>query len=105
MDQEDIFEIILERYHDSVGDVAYTQAGRMEGVDIGSEGDIDGEPDPEDIEELIDIFRDVMGDGSYGIAREAVRNAYEEDKSVSDLDLPEKIVPKEVKAEQFASAL
>ena len=105
MDQEDVFEIILERYHDSVGDVAYTQAGRMEGVEIGSEGDIDGDPSLEDIEELIGIFTDVMGDGSYGIAREAVRSAYEDDKSVSDLDLPERIVPKEVKAEQFASAL
>lgn len=105
MDYEEVFKAILEEFHDSVGDVAYTQAGRMEDVEIDSDGVITGEPEKEDLGELIDIFTDVMGEGSYGIAREAIRSSYQDDSSIAQLDLPNKATPKEVKAEQFASAL
>lgn len=105
MDYNELVGQMLEHYHDMVGEVAYTQAKRVEGLEIDDEGNARGDITADTIEEMVDVFQEVIGEGSVGVARKAVKEAYQDDKSVADLDIPERIEPKELKAEEFASAL
>lgn len=105
MNYSSLIERLITAYADMIGDVAYTQAGQIEGIEITEENDVESEADSETVENVLNKFKEVMGQGAVGIARKTVKEAYEEDKSVTDLDIPEEIKPKEVKAESFASAL
>lgn len=105
MNYNELIEQMIQQYHDMLGDVAYTQAGRVEGLEVNDEGKIEGDASKNTITKLVDVFQEVIGEGSMGVAREAVKQAYSEDKSVADLEIPENIKPKELKAEEFASAL
>lgn len=105
MEYKELVQLMIDQYHEMLGDVAYTQAERVDGLELDGENEIDSDIGKDDIEELVDVFNDVIGEGSVGVARKAVKNAYEQDESVSDLDIPENIRPKELKAESFASAL
>ncbi len=104
MKYKELVQLMIDQYHGMIGDVAYTQAGRVEGLEI-EDGQIDSDVDKEAVDELVDVFSDVIGEGAVGVAREAVKKAYDEDESVNDLEIPERIKPKELKAESFASAL
>ncbi len=105
MDYKELVQVMIEQYHDMVGDVAYTQAKRVENLEMDEDNQVTSNLNESDVEELLDVFSDVIGQGAVGVGRRAVKEAYEQDESVSDLDIPEKIRPKELKAESFASAL
>lgn len=100
-----IYSKIIEKFREAVGEVAITQAERVSSVELDEENNPKGELAKEDIENLINEFEDIMKGGAVGIAREAVREAYQEDNSVKDLDFDSDIMPREVKADKFASAL
>lgn len=105
MDYKELVDRMMGQYHDMVGDVAYTQAKRVEDLEIDEEGNAEGDITADTIEDLVEVFQEVIGKGSVGVARKAVKEAYQDDNSVADLDIPERIEPKELKAEEFASAL
>lgn len=96
---------LVNKFEDSVGEVAITQAEKVSNVELDESGYPKEDVGQRDIEELLEQFEEIMKGGAYGIGREAVREAFEEDKTVKDLDLSSNITPREVKAEQFASAL
>lgn len=100
-----VFDRIVSEADQMIGEVTIAQARQIEGVKIKGDKEIEGEVSRKEIEKLLEKYSDVMGEGSVAVARKAVKELYQEDKSVKDLDLPEKILPKEVKADQFASAL
>lgn len=101
----EIYFKIVEKFSETVGDVAITQARNVSSVELDEDNKPKGELDNKDIEELIEEYENIMNKGAIGIAREAVKEAYKEDKSVRDLDLNSNIMPREVKADKFASAL
>ena len=96
---------MVNKFEDSVGEVAITQAEKVSDVELDESGHPQGDVDQSDIEELLEKYEEIMKSGAYGIGREAVREAFEKDKTVKDLHLNPDITPREVKAEQFASAL
>lgn len=100
-----VYAKIIGKFSETVGEVAITQARAVNQVELDENKKPKGEIQKEDIQKLLEQYEKIMKDGAKGIAREAVRDAYNEDQSVKDLDLPDEIVPKEVKADQFASAL
>jgi len=105
MEYKELVQLMIDQYHDMLGDVAYTQAERVEDLELNEDNEITSEIGKDAVEELVDVFNDVIGEGAVGVGRKAVKKAYEQDESVSDLDIPEDIRPKELKAESFASAL
>lgn len=104
MEYKTLFQQIVEEAKEVTGEVAVTQANRVEGVEI-ENGEIQGDIGQQQVEELIHVFDNIMGDGAKAIARKAVKDLYKQDKSVKDLEIPENITPDEVKAERFASSL
>lgn len=102
---EQIYSKIVEKFRELVGDVAITQARNVSSVELDEDNKPEGEITAEDIEKLIEEYENIMDKGAIGIAREAVKEAYHEDESVRDLDLSSDIMPREVKADKFASAL
>ncbi len=100
-----IYKRIVKKFSETIGKVAVTQAKTIASVEMDEDFNPKSELAKKDIENLIEQYETLMKEGAIGIAREAVREEFKEDKTVRDLDLPEEIVPKEVKADQFASAL
>lgn len=104
MENREIFQKILQNAQEMIGEVAYGQAKNIEGVEI--EGDqVKSDITEEELEKLLEKFKDIMGEGAYGVFRQSIREIYKEDKSIAQVGLPDKAVPKEVRAEKFASAL
>jgi len=104
MENKKLLQSILEKADDMIGDVAYGQASKIEGVEI-EDGKVTGDIGQRHLEALLDSFEDIMGEAAYGVFRESIREVYKEDSTVKNVDLPNKAVPKEVRAEKFASAL
>ncbi|MFT4868586.1 MAG: hypothetical protein ACI83Q_000190 [Colwellia polaris] len=104
MDYKELVKRLIEGYQDMLGDVAYTQAGKVEGLEV-VKAEVSGEINSETVTDLVEIYKEIVGQGSYGVARKTVKKIYHDDSSVAELDIPEKIKPKELKAESFASAL
>jgi len=105
MKYKEVFEKIVESVKDMIGKVAIPQANKVEEVSVDDQGKVtEGEIDSSQVVELITTYEGVMGDGAIAVTRNAVKELYEKDESVKDLDLPEEVLPKEVKAEKFVSA-
>lgn len=107
MEYVDVYERIVAEARSIVGDVAVTQADRIEGVTVDAEGMVTAERElgKEDIEELIDTYRDIIGDGAVGIGRRAVTALEQEDREgLKNLDLPVDILPSDIKADLFAES-
>ncbi|MDY6777204.1 MAG: hypothetical protein SVU32_00935 [Candidatus Nanohaloarchaea archaeon] len=103
MDYATVCERIIQKTEDNIGEVAQTQAEEA-GLTIDDDGNVE-EASRQDLVELIDQYRSIMGEGALAHAQLALKELYEEDRSVTDLDLPENILPPVLRAEQFASAL
>lgn len=104
MENKEIFHKILQKADGMIGEVAYGQAREIEGVEI-KEKEVVTEISEEQLNQLLEKFKDIMGQGAYGVFRQSIQEIYGEDSSVAQVNLPEKAVPKEVRAEKFASAL
>jgi len=104
MNYEEVFKQIMEKASDMIGEVAYKQADQVEGVEI-NDREVEGEISEKQLKELIEKYHKIMGEGAYGVVRESIKEIYREDESIAQLELPEKVTPKEVRASQFASAL
>lgn len=107
MEYVTVYERIIEEACSIVGDVALTQAGRVEGVSVDADGTVSTERDlgREDIEALIDVYRDIIGDGAVGIGRRAIAALEQEDREgLKSLDLPVDILPSDLRADLFAES-
>lgn len=104
MNYEEVFEQIMEKASEMIGEVAYKQADQVEGVEINNK-EVTGEISEKQLKELIEKYHRIMGEGAYGVVRESIKEIYKEDESIAQLELPEEVTPKEVRASQFASAL
>ena len=104
MDYEEVFQQIMEKASDMIGEVAYKQADQVKGVEI-NDREVEGEISEKQLKELIEKYHKIMGEGAYGVVRESIKEIYREDESIAQLELPEEVTPKEVRASQFASAL
>jgi len=107
MEYVTVYERIVEEARAIVGDVAVTQAGRVAGVSVDAEGTVlsERELDKEDIEELIEVYRDIVGDGAVGIGRRAITALEEGDREgLKSLDLPVDILPSDLRADLFAES-
>lgn len=103
MGYDTVIKKIIEKQGETIGQIAKQRAKRVDSINI-EDGEIvfDEDPSREDVEELMDEYKEIQGKGAVGIARKAVGEVIDED---TDLDLPEEIVPKEIKKEKFASGI
>ncbi|MFB6180842.1 MAG: hypothetical protein ABEJ93_03105 [Candidatus Nanohalobium sp.] len=103
MDYETVIQKIIEKQEDTIGDIARKRAENIEIIEI-EDGEIkfNGEAGKSDVKALMDEYKEIQGQGAIGIAKKAVSEALDGD---TDIDLPEEILPKEVKEERFASAI
>lgn len=94
---------IVEKQKEIIGEVALKQAENLSFIHLEDEKvDIDEEVGLEDVEDLLKAFKGVVGQGAVAAGRQALE---EFDPDVlADMDLPEEILPKEVKFRKFASA-
>lgn len=102
IEYRDVCQQIIETTEDNIGEVAIRQAEQA-GLTI-EDGKVET-ADKDDLTSLLDAYTDIMGPGAYAHARYAVKELYDKDTSVKDLDLPEEILPATLKADKFASAL
>ncbi|MFB6175136.1 MAG: hypothetical protein ABEJ87_04100 [Candidatus Nanohalobium sp.] len=105
MEYKEVFEQIMEKANGMVGEVAYRQADQVEGVNVSQDGEVEGEIGGKQVRELVEKYSDIMGEGGYGVVRQSIKEIYDEDQSIAQLELPDEVTPKEVRASQFASAL
>lgn len=104
MEYRELLQEMLNQYSEMIGEVAYTQAEKIEDLKL-EDRQIRGDPSSKQVREMVDSFSQIIGDGSKAVARKAVKEAYKNDKSVKNLEMPDEIKPKDMKADQFASAL
>lgn len=104
MDYTDVCEAIIQEMEDVVGAVALTQA-RNADIPVDDAGNVTETCDKTDVDALLEQYYSIMKRGVTPHARKAVKKLYRRDKSVADLDLPEEIIPKEIRANRFASSL
>ncbi len=103
MDYEDVALCIIEEEKGTIGKVAVLKIKTLDFISE-EDGEIDFTEDigSDEIEQILDVFKKLQGDGAYGIARRSL----EDELSADDkLDLPEKVVPEDIKAEQFVGSL
>lgn len=105
MEYTTVVEAIIQKTRNAIGDVALTQARQVEGLEIADDGTLQSDADHDDLTELLETYRSIMKQGADAHARQAVKKLYEEDRSVIELDLPDTILPRDVRADRFASAL
>lgn len=105
MEYRDVIEAIIAETRSAIGDVAIRKAQELETIEIDDDGTVTGDPGPSDVRDLLEKYRGLMKQGADAHARRAVKELYENDTSVTDLDLPDSIMPLEVRADRFASAL
>lgn len=103
MDYETILRSIIEKQEETIGMIAVQKAKTLDVVDV-EDGEIefDGGASKEDVEDLMDEYKKIQGKGAVGIARKAMSDVLEEDM---EIDLPEEIIPKDVKKQKFAEGL
>ncbi|MDY6770750.1 MAG: hypothetical protein SV186_02195 [Candidatus Nanohaloarchaea archaeon] len=103
MDYEDVLQVIIQEEEKTVGDLATQRAALLDCIETSS-GEISftRTPTAEDVEKLIDVFKEIQGKGAIGIARRALKGRL---TSADDLDLPAEIIPTEVKEQDFITGL
>lgn len=101
---KEIIKKIIKKQKDIIGKVAEMQAKKLEFIDIDDEGNIEftGKIDREQLENVIDQYRQVVAGGAVAAAREALKEYKPEE--LQTVDLPEEILPKEVKIQKFTSS-
>lgn len=112
MDYQTVFQTIIEKAQEIIGDVAVTQANKLDGITVKEQADelivsAEREITSADIENLIELYEDITGKGAYGLGRHAVKELVDEhgESVIAALDLPPVILPSWLKADEFASAL
>lgn len=105
MEYSEVIEAIIAETRSAIGDVAIRRAKDLGTIDIDDDGTVTGETGPDDVRDLLEQYRGLMKKGADAHARRAVKELYENDTSVTDLELPDSIMPLEVRADRFASAL
>lgn len=91
MDYETILRSIIEKQEETIGMIAVQRAKKLDIVEAeDSEIEFNGEATKEDVEALMDEYKQIQGKGAVGIARKAMADVLEDD---TELDLPEEIVP------------
>lgn len=103
MDYKTVIEKIVKKQKDTIGMIAVQRSKALDKIDV-KEGEIsfNDEPTKEDVEELMKEYKQIQGQGAVGIVRKGMSELLDED---SDIDLPEEIIPKDVKKDRFASAI
>ena len=103
MDYEDVALCIIEEEKGTIGKVAVLKIKKLDFISA-EDGEIEFTSDigSDEIEQILDVFQKLQGDGAYGIARRSLQDELGAD---DNLDLPEKIVPEDIKAEQFVGSL
>lgn len=103
MDYKTVIEKIVEKQKETIGMIAVQKAKAVEKIEV-EDGEItfNEEPVKEDLEALMDEYKEIQGKGAVGIARKGMSEILDEDM---DIELPEEIIPKDVKKDRFASAI
>lgn len=103
MNYEDVAREIIEKQQNTIGMIAMQKASQVEKIQIDAEEiKFEGEVTREEIESLMKKFKEIQGKGAVGIARKAISSIPEEELN---LDLPEEIMPKDIKKDQLADAI
>ncbi|MFB6204638.1 MAG: hypothetical protein ABEJ75_03255 [Candidatus Nanohaloarchaea archaeon] len=103
MNYRRVIETIVNKQLDTIGPLARGPAEELDVLEFQDDQlKFTGEPSREDVEELLENYRETQGKSAIGIARRAVDEIVDDD---TDIDLPDEITPKKMKAEEFASAL
>lgn len=91
MDYGAVIRKIIEKQEETIGLIAKQKAKGVGKIKIeGDEISFNEEPTKEDVEALMEEYKEIQGQGAVGIARKAMSNLLDEE---SDLDLPEEIIP------------
>ena len=100
----EIIRKLVKKERELIGEVAVMQARKLEFMDIDESGDISftEEIEREHLEKVIDTYRKVVKGGAVAAAREALKE-YDPSDLVS-VDLPEEILPRDVKVKKFTSS-
>ena len=90
MSYNTVIRKIIEKQEDTIGRIALQKVQSIEGINVeGSETDLAENLGKEDLEELMDIFKQIQGQGAVGIARNAISDI--SDEELEGLDLPEEL--------------
>lgn len=103
MDHKEVIRKIIEKQEETIGMIARQKAKSVDKIEIeGEEVNFSEDPGKEDVEALMDEYKEIQGKGAVGIARKAMSNLLDED---SDIDLPEEIIPKDIKKDKLAEGI
>lgn len=102
MDYKPVIESIFEKETKTVGQLACRVVEKHENISYEDELVFDSEPTKSDLEDFLELFKDIQGKGAIGIARKAMSDYLDPDM---DIDLPEEIMPQEIKEKNFVSGL
>lgn len=87
MEYSEVIRRIIEKQEDTIGMIARQKASQVENIEIdGDEISFRDKPGPEEVESLMDEYKEIQGKGAVGIARKAIS-----DLKVEGLDLPEEL--------------
>lgn len=90
MSYNTVIRKIIEKQEDTIGRIALQKVQSIEGINVeGGETDLAENLGKEDLEELMDIFKQIQGQGAVGIARNAISDI--SDEELEGLDLPEEL--------------
>ena len=101
---KEIIKKIVDKEKELIGEVAFMHVKKLEFMDIDESGNISfsEEIEREHLEKVIDTYRKVLKGGAVAAAREALKE-YDPSELVS-VDLPEEILPRDVKVKKFTSS-
>lgn len=102
MDYKPVIGAIIRKQGSTIGKVAFRIASKHEEISYDDEIVFESEPNKSDVEEVVELFKEVQGEGAVGIAREAMSEYLEEDM---DIELPEELVPQDIKEKRFVSKI
>jgi hypothetical protein len=98
-----VYSIVFAIVFIVLGMIAKQKAGQVENIEVdGDNIEFDEEATKEDIEALMNQYEEIQGKGAVGIARKAMSDLIDEEK---ELDLPEEIVPEDMRKENFAEGV
>jgi hypothetical protein len=103
MDYKTVINKIVEKQKETIGAIAVQRSKAIDKIEV-EDGEITFSEDPgkEDVEALMEEYKKIQGQGAVGIARKGMSEILEDDM---DIELPEEIIPKDVKKDKFAEAL
>lgn len=102
MDYSEVLEKIIAKQEETIGMIARQRAKRVDSI-TEEDGELKfEEPTEEDVEALMQEYKEIQGQGAVGIARKGMSEILDED---TEIELPEEIIPKDIKKDKFASGL